>query len=323
VSAAVIRVDGLSVDFDVPAGFLRKAVKLHAVADVTLSIGKGDTLGIVGESGSGKSTLVNAFLNLQRPTRGAVRLDGVPVAELPRRAFARRVQPVFQDPYSSLNPHRTVADIVAQPLVIHAIGDRAAQRRAVEAMLERVGLPRRLAQSRARELSGGQRQRVAIARALVIAPEILICDEPTSALDVSVQAQILNLLQDLQRDLGLTLAVVSHNLAVIEHLATHVAVMYCGRVVEAGPAERFFAAPRHPYSVSLINSILTLDPGGALPDGLAGQPPNALELPPGCAFATRCARALPVCATERPAARMVDGIAVECHLYSTANAGTG
>jgi peptide/nickel transport system ATP-binding protein len=323
VSAPIIRAEGVSVDFDVPAGFLRKPAKLAAVADVTLSIGKGDTLGIVGESGSGKSTLVNTLLNLQRPTRGAVLLDGAPVASLPRRAFARRVQPVFQDPYSSLNPHRTVADIVAQPLVIHAIGDRAAQGRAVEAMLERVGLPGRLARSRARELSGGQRQRVAIARALVVAPEVLICDEPTSALDVSVQAQILNLLQELQRDLGLTLAVVSHNLAVIEHLATHVAVMYCGRVVEAGPAERFFAAPRHPYSVSLIKAILTLDPGGALPEGLSGQPPNALDLPPGCAFATRCERVLPVCTAERPAQHMVEDIAVECHLYSSANAATG
>jgi len=218
--------------FSLGATFFRKGRTLHAVNGVDLEIRRGDVLGIVGESGCGKSTLARMLLGLLAPTSGRIALDGEDVTALGRKAVARRVQPVFQDPYSSLNPRRGIASIVALPLDVHGIGTPAERRKKAIEMLERVGLPARYADNTPGQLSGGQRQRVAIARALVMQPEIVICDEPTSALDVSVQAQILNLLMDLRRDFNLTYVFISHNLAVVEHIATQVAVMYLGQVVE-------------------------------------------------------------------------------------------
>jgi peptide/nickel transport system ATP-binding protein len=221
---------------------------------------------------------------------------------------------VFQDPYSSLNPRKTVGAIIGLPLRIHRIGEPGSWRREVEAMMARVGLPARLYDSYPNQLSGGQRQRVAIARALIARPELVICDEPTSALDVSVQSQILNLLQELRAELGLTYVLISHNLAVVAHMATRVAVMYLGRIVEAGETQRLFAAPRHPYTQALLASVLTPEPGRGLPElGLGTAFPNPLEPPPGCPFHPRCPLANARCREERPGYTEADEVLVACH----------
>jgi peptide/nickel transport system ATP-binding protein len=302
--------------FSLGATFFRKGRTLHAVNGVDLEIRRGDVLGIVGESGCGKSTLARMLLGLLAPTSGRIALDGEDVTALGRKAVARRVQPVFQDPYSSLNPRRGIASIVALPLDVHGIGTAAERRARAIAMLERVGLPARYADNTPGQLSGGQRQRVAIARALVMQPEIVICDEPTSALDVSVQAQILNLLMDLRRDFNLTYVFISHNLAVVEHIATQVAVMYLGQVVEQADTERLFRAPRHPYTQALLASVLTPEPGLGVPDiGLGLAFPDPLNPPPGCPFHPRCAQRMDHCSSQVPALiRGPDG-AVACHLY--------
>ncbi len=285
-----------------------------AVDDVSLDVPAGRALGVVGESGCGKSTLARIVLGLLPPSAGSVRVDGRALAALDRRERARLIQPVFQDPTSSLNPRRDVADVVALPLDA-AGGVRGEQRRRrVHAMLERVGLSPALASHRAAELSGGQRQRVAIARALVLEPRVLVCDEPTSALDVSVQAQILNLLVDLRAAMDLTLLFISHNLAVVEHVADEVAVMYLGRIVEHGGTDRVFGERRHPYTRALLASVLTPEPGLGLPDLHLGEgAPDPANIPPGCRFHPRCPVAIPRCRTEPPARG-----AVECHLVPAA-----
>jgi peptide/nickel transport system ATP-binding protein len=235
---------------------------------------------------------------------------------LDRRAVARRIQPVFQDPYSSLNPRRTVASIVAFPLEVHGIGSRDQRRAQALEMLERVGLGARHAELTPGQLSGGQRQRVAIARALVMKPEIVVCDEPTSALDVSVQAQILNLLLDLRQEFRLTYVFISHNLAVVEHIATEVAVMYLGRVVEFADARTLFAQPRHPYTQALLASVLTPDTTLGIPDtGLGLAFPDPLDPPAGCTFRPRCPRRFAGCDSERPQLVRAGGAQVACHLF--------
>ena len=315
--SALLSARGLTRDFTVSQGLFKGRRTLHAVNGVDLDVVKGEVLGIVGESGCGKSTLARILLGLLPPTRGTVALDGRDIRELGRREMARRVQPVFQDPYSSLNPRRTVASILALPLAVHGIGSSAERRRSALEMLERVGLPARFADRYPRELSGGQRQRVAIARALVMRPEIVVCDEPTSALDVSVQSQILNLLLDLQRELGLTYVFISHNLAVVEHIATRVAVMYLGQVVELSETAALFRDPRHPYTRALLASVLTPEPGLGIPDtGLGLAFPDPLNPPPGCPFHPRCPDAIGVCRVEMPP--LVDtghGVAA-CHVHA-------
>jgi peptide/nickel transport system ATP-binding protein len=260
---ALLEVRNLSVVFTMKHGWLSRAGTFTAVNDVSFRLLKGDAVGIVGESGSGKSTVAAALLNLRRPTAGSILLDGAPVETIGRLALARRVQPVFQDPYSSLNPYRRIARIIAEPLDIHAIGVPRERQRAVAAMMERVGLPQRLATRYPAELSGGQRQRVAIARALMLQPEILVCDEPTSALDVSVQAQIMHLLQELKSNLHISFVFISHNLAVVEQIADEVIVMQHGRIVESGRGNVLFNAPRHPYTRLLVDSVLSPDPDHA------------------------------------------------------------
>ena len=258
------------------------------------------------------------LLGLQLPTSGHITLDGQDVRQLGRRAVARRVQPVFQDPYSSLNPRRGIASIVSLPLEVHEIGTKQERRQQAVAMLERVGLPARYADHTPGQLSGGQRQRVAIARALVMQPEIVICDEPTSALDVSVQAQILNLLMDLRRDFGLTYVFISHNLAVVEHIATRVAVMYLGKVVEQAETATLFRAPRHPYTQALLASVLTPEPGLGIPDtGLGLAFPDPLNPPSGCPFHPRCAQRMARCSTEVPVLTPGPQGSVACHLHSS------
>ncbi|HEY0296324.1 MAG TPA: oligopeptide/dipeptide ABC transporter ATP-binding protein [Bordetella sp.] len=304
----------VSRTFTVRAGAFKPPRLLHAVNEVSLGVERGGVLGIVGESGCGKSTLSRLLLGLIAPTRGNVELDGQDLTGINRRDLARRVQPVFQDPYSSLNPRRSIASIVSLPLEVHGV-DNPRQHKAIE-MLERVGLPPRLANNTPGQLSGGQRQRVAIARALVMKPEIVVCDEPTSALDVSVQAQIINLLMELRREFNLTYVFISHNLAVVEHIATQVAVMYLGRVVESAPTAGLFARPQHPYTQALLASVLTPEPGLGIPDiGLGLSFPDPLNPPTGCPFHPRCPHAMPQCAAERPAlARLGAGLAA-CHLH--------
>jgi peptide/nickel transport system ATP-binding protein len=289
--------------------------RVVAVDDVSFSIPPGGVLGVVGESGCGKSTLARVILGLLAPDSGEVEIEGRKIAGLDRKARARLIQPVFQDPFSSLNPLTRIRDIVALPLVAQGALGRTEIAHKVDEMLARVGLSAEMGRRLPAELSGGQRQRVAIARALVLRPRIVVCDEPTSALDVSVQAQILNLLAELRRDLGLTYLFISHNLAVVEHVASEVAVMYLGRLVERAPTERLFARSEHPYTKALLASVLTPEPGLGVPDvGLGDTLPDPANIPSGCRFHPRCPAAEPRCAVETPPLKPRPAGGVECLL---------
>jgi peptide/nickel transport system ATP-binding protein len=313
---AAIEVANLRREFRVRAGLLAAEKRVIAVDDVTFRVPAGGVLGIVGESGCGKSTLARLILGLTVPTSGTARVEGKMLAALDRRARARLIQPVFQDPFASLNPRRRIKDIVALPLRAQGSYSRGEIEHRVAGMLERVGLAPELGERGPASLSGGQRQRAAIARALVLRPRIVICDEPTSALDVSVQAQILNLLAELRRDLGLTYLFISHNLAVVEHVASEVAVMYLGRIVERNETDALFRTPRHPYTRALLASVLTPEPGRGVPDvGLGDTLADPANIPPGCRFHPRCPLAIARCRSEPPAAMAgaPEGM-VECHL---------
>ncbi len=302
--------------FMVSAGFMRGKRPLHAVNGVDLAVGRGEVLALVGESGCGKTTLAKMLLGLLPPTSGTLEIDGNPIGSMDRLTVAKTVQPIFQDPYSSLNPRKSIGSIITLPLRVQGDPNPDTWRRRAEEMMELVGLPRRVFDNFPSQLSGGQRQRVAIARALINRPRMVICDEPTSALDVSVQSQILNLLQDLRAELGLTYLIISHNLAVVEHMATRVAVMYLGRIVEQGEARAVFTAPKHPYTEALLESVLTPDPHLGVPDTHLGAAyPNPLDMPSGCTFHPRCAKAMPQCSQVVPRPIASIGGHVECHLY--------
>jgi peptide/nickel transport system ATP-binding protein len=302
--------------FQVSRGLWKKKKELHAVNGVSLAVRKEDVLGLVGESGCGKTTVARMLLGLLPATSGKILIDGRAIGGEDRAVISRKIQPVFQDPYSSLNPRKTAGSIISLPLRVHGVGHRSGWRTEVEKMLDLVGLPRRVYQSYPGQLSGGQRQRVAVARALIMRPEVVICDEPTSSLDVSVQAQILNLLISLRRELKLTYLLISHNLAVVEHLATRVAVMYLGRVVEEAETDRLFNNPRHPYTRALLESVLTPEPGLGVPVvNLGAGFPNPLDPPPGCTFHPRCGHARPECSRTAPPCRRDERGMVECHLY--------
>jgi peptide/nickel transport system ATP-binding protein len=314
--SATIEVRNLRREFRVRSGMLAPEKRVIAVDDVTFSIPAGSVLGIVGESGCGKTTLARLILGLLAPTAGTALVDGKRLFDLDRKARARLIQPVFQDPFASLNPRRRIKDIVALPLAAQGTFSRDEIDKRVAQILERVGLASEMGERMPAQLSGGQRQRAAIARALVLEPRIVICDEPTSALDVSVQAQILNLLADLRRDLGLTYLFISHNLAVVEHVASEVAVMYLGRIVERNETDALFREPRHPYTQALLASVLTPEPGLGVPDvGLGDIMPDPANIPPGCRFHPRCRIAVDRCrsVTPMPMVRPPAGM-VECHL---------
>jgi len=308
-------------DFDVSRPWLNRVIegeprrKLRAVDDVSFAIRKGETLALVGESGCGKSTVARLIVGLYPPSGGRIVFDGTDLADAASALLRRRMQMIFQDPYASLNPRWRVRDIVAEPIVAHgSVPGKAVLAARVAELLTQVGLVPEDGEKFPHEFSGGQRQRISIARALSSNPEFLVCDEPTSALDVSVQAQILNLMRDLQQRLGLTYLFISHNLAVVAHIATRVGVMYLGRLVEIAEAKELFARPRHPYTRMLIDAIPDLQMSGKARTPVAGEVPNPLAPPPGCAFNPRCPHAGARCRTERPAVRpLTRGGAVACH----------
>jgi peptide/nickel transport system ATP-binding protein len=301
--------------FDVSPPWLNRLLEhkprvlLKAVDGVSLAIAKGETLGLVGESGCGKSTVARLIVGLYRPTRGEIRYAGHRIdVDGASRAARREMQMIFQDPYASLNPRWRVADIVAEPLIAAPDHERASRKEIeakVGALLEQVGLVRADGGKFPHQFSGGQRQRISIARALAGNPKFLVCDEPTSALDVSVQAQVLNLMRRLQRELGLTLLFISHNLAVVHHIADRVGVMYLGRIVEVAPTKRLFTDPQHPYTRMLLEAVPDLALTGKPRTAVAGEVPNPLDPPKGCAFHPRCPHANERCRREVPVLKPV------------------
>ena len=312
-TAALVRVRGLFKHFPVPGS---KAV-VRAVDGVTFEIFRGETLGLVGESGCGKSTVGRCLLRLIEPTRGEIYFEDQDVLALGKgalRKLRRQMQIIFQDPYASLNPRLKVRDIVGEPLAIHRIGSKDERRARVADLLRRVGLDPDYMNRYPHEFSGGQRQRIGIARALALNPRLIVADEPVSALDVSVQAQVVNLLEDLQAELGLTYLFISHGLAVVEHISTRVAVMYLGRIVEVAAAAELYANPLHPYTRALLSAIPVPDPQRKRERiVLGGDVPTPLNPPPGCRFHTRCPEAIPECSQIDPDLREVSpGHLVAC-----------
>jgi len=321
---ALVEVQDLAKTFEVSAPWLNRVIErkprqfVHAVDGLGFAIERGSTLALVGESGCGKSTVARLLVGLYAPTRGRIRFDGRDAGAMlgSREAgtLRRRMQMIFQDPYASLNPRWKVHDIVAEPLREHALVDgAAAQRERVGELLGAVGMAAADASKFPHQFSGGQRQRISIARALATQPEFLVCDEPTSALDVSVQAQVLNIMKDLQRKQGLTYLFISHNLAVVRHVADEVGVMYLGRLVEQSPKAELFARPRHPYTRMLLDAIPDIHMSGRARTPVQGEVPNPLNPPAGCSFHPRCPHANARCRSERPAQLEFQGVRVACH----------
>jgi oligopeptide/dipeptide ABC transporter ATP-binding protein len=286
--------------------------ELRAVDGVSFTIGRGEVLGLVGESGSGKTSVGRLILRIIEPSAGSITFDGTDISRLPAsalRPYRRRMQMVFQDPFSSLNPRMTIGDAIAEPLAIHRIGDTSAKRREkVAELLRLVGLSAEDARRYPHAFSGGQRQRIGIARALASSPDLLVADEPVSALDVSIQAQVVNLLLDLQARLGLSVLFIAHDLAVVEHIAKRIAVMYLGRIVEIAESRTLCRRPLHPYTEALLSAVPVADPGAkSARKVLKGEIPSPIDPPSGCVFRNRCAYALPACAQERPVLRDAGG----------------
>ncbi len=323
-STALVQARDLAKTFDVSAPWLNRVIErkprqlLHAVDGVSFDIARGQTLALVGESGCGKSTVARLLVGLYAPTRGGLTFDGQDAHaafKTPQgRQLRRRIQMIFQDPYASLNPRWLVEDIVGEPLREHGlVTDPAALRERVDDLLQSVGLSPQDRIKYPHQFSGGQRQRISIARALATQPDFLVCDEPTSALDVSVQAQVLNIMKDLQRQQGLTYLFISHNLAVVRHVSDQVGVMYLGRLVELADKRELFAHPRHPYTRMLLDAIPKMRDTGRARTPVQGEVPNPLNPPAGCAFNPRCPHANERCRTERPVLQELQGVKVACH----------
>ncbi len=323
-TAPLVVAHDIAKTFDVSAPWLNRVIErqprllLHAVDGVSFTIPRGQTLALVGESGCGKSTVARLLVGLYNPSRGHVNFAGEDVHSTfasPRgRALRQRIQMIFQDPYASLNPRWTVEAIIGEPLVEHGlVTEKGVLRDRVGELLRSVGMSPLDMVKYPHQFSGGQRQRISIARALATAPEFLVCDEPTSALDVSVQAQVLNIMKDLQRERGLTYLFISHNLAVVRHVSDQVGVMYLGRLVEVAEKRTLFATPRHPYTRMLLDAIPQMHATGRARTPVQGEVPNPLSPPAGCAFHPRCPHANARCTAERPKLQTFEGIQVACH----------
>jgi peptide/nickel transport system ATP-binding protein len=324
MSQVLVEVRDLAKTFDVSAPWLNRVIErkprqfVHAVDGLSFSIERGRTLALVGESGCGKSTVARLLVGLYEPTRGSVSFDGQDthgrLAPQASRALHRRMQMIFQDPYASLNPRWKVLDIVGEPLHEHGLARNGAELVSrVGELLRSVGMGPADADKFPHQFSGGQRQRISIARALATQPEFLVCDEPTSALDVSVQAQVLNIMKDLQRERGLTYLFISHNLAVVRHVADRVGVMYLGRLVELADKKDLFAAPRHPYTRMLLDAIPDIHKTGRARTPVQGEVPNPLNPPSGCSFHPRCPHANERCRAQRPVQMSFKGTLIACH----------
>jgi len=322
VQEPMVEVRHLVKYFPIKAGIMfdRTVDNVHAVDDVTFAVPKGETLGLVGESGCGKSTLCRTLLRLEDPNSGEILFEGRDISGLNRRELRplrSQMQMIFQDPYASLNPRKRVVQIIGDPMRLHGIESGAALRRTVQSLLERVGLSPEHYNRYPHEFSGGQRQRIGIARALGLQPRLIVADEPVSALDVSIQAQIINLLKDLQADMDLTYVFVAHDLGVVRHVSDRIAVMYLGKVVEVSPAEDLYTQPRHPYTVALLSAIPLPDPkenAAREPLVLEGDVPSPIDPPPACRFHTRCPRATEICRrVEPPLVDYGSGHLAACH----------
>jgi peptide/nickel transport system ATP-binding protein len=323
VSEALVAVEDLRVWFPIKSGIVldRHVGDVKAVDGVSLEVRRGETLGLVGESGCGKSTIGRTLLRLYEPTGGRIVYDGRDITSLGEtelRPLRAKMQMIFQDPFASLNPRHSVGRIVAEPMRVHGTASRAAAEARVRELLSRVGLPADAASRYPHEFSGGQRQRIGIARALAVNPEFVVCDEPVSALDVSIQAQIVNLLESLQEDFRLTYLFIAHDLAVVRHISTRIAVMYLGSLVELSPADELYASPLHPYTISLLSAVPIPDPAVERRREailLSGDVPSPARPPSGCRFHTRCPFVQPTrCRDEVPALRFLDGEhAAACH----------
>ena len=311
---AIMQVRDLVKHFPIRAGFLQRQVgAVQAVDGVSFDVMRGETLGLVGESGCGKSTTARLLLRLMAPTSGSIQFEGREIAHIKGaelKALRRDMQMIFQDPYSSLNPRKTVGSIIADPFVIHRINPEGGRKRAVQELMDTVGLNPEHYNRYPHEFSGGQRQRIGVARALALKPKVIVADEPVSALDVSIQAQVLNLLRDLQRDLGLTLIFIAHDLSVVRHMCDRVAVMYLGRIYELATSEQLYAHPRMPYTGALMSAVPVPDPRLAAVKKrqiLTGDVPSPTNPPPGCRFHTRCWKAQEICRQEDPVLEPKEG----------------
>jgi oligopeptide/dipeptide ABC transporter ATP-binding protein len=318
--APLFEARNLTKHFPVRRGFLAKPLGVvRAVDGVNFSIGTGKTLGVVGESGCGKTTTAKLVLRLENPTGGSLLFDGQDISGLDGRdvmQYRKAVQAVFQDPFASLNPRMRVDAIIAEPLITHERLDSAEVDKRIARLIDLVGLPERSAKLFPHEFSGGQRQRIAIARSLAVSPRLVVLDEPVSALDVSIRAQILNLLRDLQAQLGLSYLFIAHDLAAVAHMSHTIAVMYLGQIVEIGEAATIATRPRHPYTQALFAAALPSHPSEQREElVLTGEVPSPLNPPPACRFHPRCPHAMPRCSTEEPALREAEGRRVSCHLY--------